>query len=318
MLSAAAQLVIAQEATAGVMIAATLLLARALAPVESAIAGWQGLMESRDAYCRLDGLLRAHAPRGPSVTLPAPQGQLTLDGVAFVRAAANAPVLKGIHAHLEPGDALGIIGPSASGKSTLARIVTGMWGTSAGTVRLDGVDVAKWPRDQLGPHIGYLPQDVELFAGTVAQNIGRLRDVDDQAIVRAAMRAQTHEMILRLPQGYDTVIGAGGTGLSGGQRQRVALARALFGEPRLVVLDEPNANLDSDGERALCRALRVLHKAGTTVIVVTHRTSVLAELDKLLFLQGDGTQVFGPRDQVLRKLRRVPEVQLNIVSGGER
>jgi len=320
MLSVAAQLVIEQQMTAGVMIAATVLLARALAPVEAAIGSWKGLVEARDAYRRLDDMISSNRATKEPLTLPPPQGRLVLDRVVFALPGSNRPLIKGVSLGLMPGESLGIIGACGSGKSTLARLITGTWQANAGTVRLDGVDVAQWPRDQLGPHLGYLPQDVELFAGTVAENIARLTDPDDDAVITAAKRAHAHEMILRLPQGYDTVLAGGGAGLSVGQRQRIALARAIFGDPGLIVLDEPNANLDSEGEQALRLTIRGLRKAGATVLVVSHRTSLLADVDKLLVLQDGEVGRYGPRDQVLERLRQaqVHSVPPYVVHGGKR
>jgi PrtD family type I secretion system ABC transporter len=277
------------------MIAATILLGRALAPVEMLVAGWRSLVEARAAWRRLSDLLAANPPADPGTDLPVPQGQLQVEN-AFFR------VLKRISFRLEAGESLGIIGPSASGKSTLARLIVGVWKPAAGVVRLDGADVAAWPREKLGPHIGYLPQDVELFAGTVAENIARLGEPDSPEVIRAAQRAHVHEMILRLPKGYDTEIGEG---LSPGQRQRIALARALYGNPRLVVLDEPNANLDADGDQALLRTLARLKEEGVTVVVIAHRPSLLGGMDKMLVLREGLVDSFGPRADIMARVTRV-------------
>jgi PrtD family type I secretion system ABC transporter len=295
MLAAGAWLVLGQHVTAGVMIAATLLLGRALAPVETLVAGWRSLVDARGAWRRVDELLTSNPPAAPGTELPAPVGRLDAEAVAFrvVRRASFA---------LAPGESLGIIGPSASGKSTLARLIVGVWRPAAGTVRLDGADVAAWPRERLGPHIGYLPQDVELFPGSVAENVARLGQPDAAQVIRAAQRAQVHEMILRLPKGYDTDITEG---LSPGQRQRIALARALYGNPRLVVLDEPNANLDHEGDQALMRALIGLKEEGVTVVVIAHRPSLLGSVDKLLVLRDGVMEAFGPRAEILRSVTRV-------------
>ena len=284
MLAVGAFLVVAQDVTAGVMIAATILLGRALAPVETLVAGWRSLVEARNAWRRLhdaaDGQSaggRRHAAAG------AAKAELELEGVAF--RLGDKVILRGVSFKLAAGESLGLIGPSASGKSTLARLIVGVWKPAAGVVRLDGADVAAWPRENLGPHLGYLPQDVELFGGTVAENIARLGAPDATEVVRAAQRAHVHELILRLPKGYDTEIGDAGQALSPGQRQRIALARALYGKPRLVVLDEPNANLDHEGEEALLRTLEILKADGVTVVIIAHRPSLLRSVDKMLVLQ---------------------------------
>jgi ABC-type protease/lipase transport system fused ATPase/permease subunit len=231
-------------------------------------------------------------------------GAVKVEQLVFRLPKAERPILRGVSFSLQSGEALGVIGPSASGKSTLARLIVGVWKPAAGTVRLDGADVSAWPRERLGPYLGYLPQDVELFTGTVAQNIARLGEPDAAAVIRAAQRAHVHELILRLPQGYDTEMGEAGAALSPGQRQRVALARALYGEPRLVVLDEPNASLDNEGDEALLRALADLKANGATVVIVAHRPSLLRSVDKLLVMNEGTVQMFGPRAEVLARLTR--------------
>jgi PrtD family type I secretion system ABC transporter len=295
MLAAGAWLVLDAHVTAGVMIAATILLGRALAPVEMLVAGWKSLVEARGAWRRLSELLAAHPPAAPGTELPVPQGRLDVEQV-------SGKVVRRVSFSLRPGEALGVIGPSASGKSTLARLIVGVWRPEAGAVRLDGADVAAWPREHLGPHIGYLPQDVELFTGTVAENIARLGEPDSAEVIRAAQRACVHEMILRLPKGYDTEVGEG---LSPGQRQRIALARALYGNPRLVVLDEPNANLDSDGDQALVRTLARLKDEGVTVVVIAHRPSLLGGMDRMLVLREGLVESFGPRAEIMQRFTRV-------------
>jgi PrtD family type I secretion system ABC transporter len=304
MLAAGAFLVIAQDASAGVMIAVTILLGRALAPVEQLVAGWRSLVEARAAWRRLAELLGERPQAEPATELPEPSGALQVEQAAFALKSGQRPILRGVSFTLAPGEALGVVGPSASGKSTLARLIVGVWRPVSGTVRLDGAEVAAWPREQLGRHLGYLPQDVELFGGTVAENIARLGEPDSAAVVRAAQRAQVHELILRLPNGYDTDIGEGGQALSPGQRQRIGLARALYGMPRLVVLDEPNANLDHEGEQALVRALQGLKEARVTVVVVAHRPSLLRGVDRMLVLREGVVEAFGARAEIMARLTR--------------
>ncbi|MGH8664199.1 MAG: ATP-binding cassette domain-containing protein, partial [Burkholderiales bacterium] len=229
---------------------------------------------------------------------------IELERVVFGGAGQRAPLIKGVSFSLQAGESLGVVGPSACGKTTLLRLLLGIWKPQSGTVRLDGADIAQWDRDALGAHVGYLPQDVELFAGTVAQNIARLGEIDGERVVEAAQLAHAHEMILRLPSGYDSPIGDAGTMLSGGQRQRIALARALYGAPRLVVLDEPNANLDAEGETALAAALRELKQRGATVVVVSHRPALMSQLDKIAVLRDGVLEAFGPVASVLRPVPR--------------
>jgi ABC-type protease/lipase transport system fused ATPase/permease subunit len=219
-------------------------------------------------------------------------------------------LLSGVSLRLEPGEALAIIGPSAAGKSTLARLLTGIWQPSAGKVRLDGMDLSDWPRQDIGPWIGYVPQDVELFEGTVAENIGRLNDLDSAAVIQAARRANAHELILQLPQGYDTPVGDQGLRLSPGQRQRIALARAMYGDVRLLILDEPNSSLDSDGEMALARALSDIRARGVTSVVVTHRPSLIAHVDKILILEAGRVLRFGPASEVMKSMQKLSQVAL--------
>jgi ATP-binding cassette subfamily C protein EexD len=304
-----AYLAIEQEITPGLMIAGSILLGRALAPIDQMIGAWKGFSAARGQYARLDELLEQVAAEPERMSLPAPRGEVSAENLAVVPPGMQKPVLTGLNFHVAAGEAVGIIGPSASGKSTLARALLGIWPAALGKVRLDGADVYAWKRDELGAHVGYLPQDVELFEGSINENIARFGEVDPVAVVEAARLAGVHELILQLPQGYDTLIGASGGGLSGGQRQRIGLARAVYKKPRLIILDEPNSNLDDVGERALFLAIRQLKEAGTTLFVITHRTSVLAAVDTLLVLR-EGTQVmFGPRDQVLAELQKAQNAQ---------
>ena len=301
MLALGAYVVIDQQVSAGVMIAATILLSRALAPVEQLVASWRSLVEARAAWRRLADLLSGDEPAQAATSLPVPAGRLSAESAVFGFRGAERPILRNASFELAPGESLGVIGPSASGKSTLARLIVGVWRPASGHLRLDGADVASWPRAELGRHVGYLPQDVALFPGTVAQNIARLAQADDAGIIRAAKRAHVHELILKLPKGYDSDLTSG---LSPGQRQRIGLARALFGNPRLVVLDEPNANLDAEGEQALLRALAELKAEGITVVIVAHRPSLLSGVDKLLVLRDGGVEAFGPRTEIMPRMVR--------------
>jgi PrtD family type I secretion system ABC transporter len=299
-----AALVLEQELSAGAMIAASIVMGRALAPLEQAIGGWKQAVQALEAKRRLSGFFR-QAPRRPqSLALPAPAGRLSVESVVHGFAQGRPPVLHGVSFAVEAGEALGIIGPSAAGKSTLVRLLVGVERPNAGIVRLDGADVFAWPRSDLGPRLGYLPQDVELFSGTVAENIARLGDPDPEAVVAAALLANCHEMILRLPDGYATELGEAAMRLSGGQRQRIALARALYGHPKLVVLDEPNANLDAEGDALLNRTIADLKAKGTTVVVIGHRLSTFAAVDKLLVLVEGAVQHWGARSEVLDKITR--------------
>jgi PrtD family type I secretion system ABC transporter len=294
MMGAAAWLVIEQRATPGVMIAATIILGRALAPAEMLIAHWKSLVEARAALRRLDALLETDAP-ARFAALPPPTGALSLDNVSYAAPGSGRPIVRGVQLEIAAGEIVGIVGPSGSGKSTLARLVTGIVPATAGCVRIDGADIAQWDPTRLGAFMGYLPQDVALLAGSVAENIGRFGDAPDEAAVAAARRAHAHEMVVRLPEGYMTQVGEAGLWLSGGQRQRVALARALFGTPRIVVLDEPNACLDAAGEQALGDALRELRAAGTTVLLVTQRTPILALVDRIVVMNDGAVARIGVR-----------------------
>lgn len=299
-----AYLAIQNVISPGAMIAASIIMGRALAPVEMAVGQWRQFINARAAYDRLKKLLAAVPDTAEPMRLPKPLGALEADRILAAPPGSRVPALKGVSFSLQPGEALGVIGPSAAGKSTLARVLVGVWPVASGTVRIDGGDLCNWSGEQLGPHIGYLPQDVALFDGTVAENIARFGPIDPDAVVAAAQRAGVHDIVLRLPGGYETVIGAGGSALSGGQRQRIGLARALYGDPALIVLDEPNSNLDSSGEQALLEAMGHLRERGATVIVITHRMNVLAAVTKVLVLKDGAVESFGPRDQILASVMR--------------
>jgi ATP-binding cassette subfamily C exporter for protease/lipase len=297
-IGAGAWLVLQGELTAGGMIAASVILSRALSPVERALGAWRSYMSARAAYGNLARLFETMRGSDTSLMLLKPVGQLTIEGLRFQPQHTSQPIIKGVDLFLNAGQTCGIIGPSGSGKSTLCRLMVGAWQPSAGHVRLDGADVTSWESDELGRHVGYLPQSVELFPGTIGQNIARMRQIDDAAVIEAAMLADVHEMILRLPDGYDTDVGAHGYRLSGGQKQRIGLARALFGGPALIVLDEPNANLDGAGEQALHQSLVKLKERGRTILIVAHQPSTLRTADKVLVLKDGRVAAFGERDKV--------------------
>jgi len=298
-----ALLVLEGNMTPGGMIAASILTGRALAPVELLVANWKQIVAGRQAYARLRELLGIHAPREQGMSLPKPRGQVSVEAASAAAPGTQRLILKNLTFSIAAGEVVAVVGPSASGKSSLARLLVGIWPTVAGGVRLDGASVFAWNKDELGPHIGYLPQDIELFDGTVAENIARFGDVDAEKVVEAAKRADMHEQILRLPQGYDTPLGADGNNLSGGQRQRIGLARALYGDPSFIVLDEPNSNLDESGEKALVEAIRGLKAQGKTVVVITHRMSTLSAVDKILVLADGAVAAFGPRDEVFKSMQ---------------
>ncbi|TXI06371.1 MAG: type I secretion system permease/ATPase [Pseudorhodobacter sp.] len=302
-LGAGALLVIDGQLTPGAMIAANVLMTRALAPIDMLVNTWKGFVMARGAYGRLEELLQQYPERDAALQRVAPRGVLQLRQLVATAPGRKAPILKGVDLAIEPGTVQVVLGPSGSGKSTLARTMIGIWPDVAGEVLLDGLPMQGWDRSELGPYIGYLPQDIELFEGSVAENIARFGEVDPEKVIAAAQAAGFHEMILRFRNGYASEMGEAGGLLSGGQRQRVALARAMYGNPVLVVLDEPNANLDDVGEAALVRAVLAMKQAGATVVLVTHRPGILAVADRLLILRNGQVQAEGPRDAVLQALR---------------
>ena len=300
-----AYLVIERLTTAGAMFAASILLGRALQPVEQIVGSWRNLVGARNAYHRVRDLLAASSPSDPNLELPRPEGLLTVENLSFaVPGSTSKLILRGVSFRVEPGEVLGVIGPSGAGKSTLVRQIVGVMSPSAGAVRLDGADVSTWPKESLGRYVGYLPQDVELFADTVAANISRFQQGEDAEIIDAAQMAGVHAMILRLPEGYDTQVGVGGAVLSGGYRQRIGLARAVYGKPSLVVLDEPSSNLDAEGDAALADCILQLKRRGTTVVIVSHRPTTVGVVDKVLVLKDGVAEMFGPRAEVMSRLTR--------------
>ncbi|SHN42626.1 ATP-binding cassette, subfamily C, exporter for protease/lipase [Duganella sacchari] len=305
-----ALLVLEGKISSGMMIAASILVGRALQPVQQVIGVWKSFASTRSAYERLVALLESNPVRPVGMELPKPTGAVAVEGVTAAPPGSNAPVLKSLSFAVNAGDVVGVIGPSGSGKSTLARLLVGVWPAMVGKVRLDGADIYQWNKGELGPNIGYLPQDIELFSGTVNENIARFGDVDPERVVAAAKRAGVHDMILHLPQGYDTVLGEGGAGLSGGQKQRLGLARAMYGDPSLLVLDEPNSNLDDIGEQALVQAVAALRQQGKTVVLITHRTNIIGVTNKLLLLREGQLAMFGPTQDVLNALNEANQKQI--------
>ena len=319
MLAAGAWLVLQQEMSPGMMIAGSILMGRALAPIEQAIGQWALFQRAQRGWKSLSELLEKTPVESQKTELPAPKGFVEARGVSVVAPGEQAAALRNIQFKVEPGQALGVIGPSGAGKTTLAKVLTGIWQPAAGKIRLDGAALDQWPTDRLGRFVGYLPQEIGLLSGSVAENISRMdAEPDPKQIVLAAQRAGAHELLLSLPQGYDTDIGAGGQRLSGGQRQRVALARALYGDPPVLILDEPNANLDAQGEQALVDAIRDAKSRGRTVLIMAHRPSAIAACDLLLMID-KGQQIdFGPRDEVLKKrTRNYPQLVGNQQAGGQ-
>ncbi|WP_116090608.1 type I secretion system permease/ATPase [Sphingomonas crusticola] len=297
-----AWLVVERKIPSGLLFANMILASRALAPLERVVGSWKTLIDALESYKRLDSMLLEYEPPEPVTQLPRPDGLVTVEQVSFAPAGAPALVLSGLNFKIAPGDFVGVIGPSGAGKSTLARLMVGIWKPNSGTVRLDGADVYSWDREDFGRNVAYQPQDTELFAGTVRDNIARfLPDASDEQVVAAAQLAGAHELILRLPKGYDTELGEGGMVLSAGQRQRVGLARTLFGEPRVIILDEPNANLDSEGENALVSALGKAKQRGATIVLISHKLPIFTHADKIILLVNGQVAEYGPRDQVLAR-----------------
>jgi len=294
-----ALLAVQGQITAGMMIAGSILMGRVLSPIDQLIGVWKQWTSARLAYQRLESLLQAHPARPPRMALPVPRGELAVEQLSASAPGTRRATLSNLSFTLPAGQVLGVIGPSGCGKSTLARLLVGVWQPLAGKVRLDGAQLSQWDKQQLGPHLGYLPQDIQLFAGTIAQNIARFAQVDADKVLAAAQMAGVHSLILQMPEGYDTRLGDGGAGLSGGQKQRIGLARALYGLPALIVLDEPNANLDEAGEQALLQAIAQLKQLKRTLILITHKPNVLTLTDHLLILREGQLQAYGPTAKVL-------------------
>jgi len=312
-LGTGAYLVIYRDISPGAMIAASILISRALQPIELAVGNWRGFLAARSAFERVRMLFTVAGAEPERMSLPRPLGALQISDLIASAPGKKNPILKGVSFNLDAGEVIGVVGPSAAGKSSLARVVVGVWPILRGTVRLDGSDLSHWNPEELGRYVGYLPQDVELFAGTVAQNIARFQDIDTEAVIFAAQLAGCQELIQHLPEGFNTQVGDGGEALSGGQRQRIGLARALYGRPSLVVLDEPNANLDAAGEDALLKAVQTLKSLQTTVVIITHKINILAGADKILIMNDGAVQAFGTRDAILQRLmgpRVVPAASL--------
>lgn len=307
MLALGAYLVIHNELTGGGMIAGTILLSRALAPVEQGIGVWKQMLAARLAYHRLQKHFASPGRPESKIKLPTPKGALTIDNIMYQLVNTDHPILSHISMQVSPGEMIAVIGPSGAGKSTLARLITGALKATGGDIRLDGVDVYAWERSDFGRHVGYVPQDIELFSGTVKDNIARMGVIDDAAVIAAAQLAEVHDVILKLPKGYDTRIGSDSFVLSGGQRQRIALARAIYKMPALLVLDEPNSNLDSEGEHALLRTLQTMRKHGTTQIIISHKPSIVKHVDRILFIIDGKIKLSGPREQVLAELQQLSE-----------
>lgn len=304
MLALGAYLVITHQINPGLLMAGSLLLGRALSPIDQMIGSWKGFVAARVQYERLDDTLEKLNAEPQRMALPDPEGHIQVENLVVAPPGAKLPVIRNISFVVPAGSIVGIVGPSAAGKSTLARALLGIWAPQHGTVRLDGADISAWDKNKLGPHLGYLPQDIELFEGTISDNIARFGKVDPEKVVLAARIAGVHEMILQQSDGYDTVIGSEGVNLSGGQRQRVGLARAVYGSPRLIVLDEPNSHLDEVGERALGVALQKIKETGATVFIISHRPNILSRLDRVMMLNAGVITMYGPREQVIAELAK--------------
>lgn len=302
-LGAGALLVIDGDLTVGAMIAANVLMTRALQPIDLMVSSWKSFLSARTAFVRLEGLLTEHPERDAGVIHPAPHGHMRIENLTATAPGREQPILKGLTADFPAGEIVAIVGPSGSGKSTLARALVGIWPHVEGKVLIDNEPIQSWNRDELGPHLGYLPQDIELFDGTIAENIARFGPVDPDKVIRAAEHAGVHDMILHFPRGYDTTMGEAGSLLSGGQRQRIGLARAMYGDPSVIVLDEPNSNLDDLGEAALVRAVQALKNQGKTVFLITHRTNIVGAADQILVLLDGAIQHFGSRQEVMAALQ---------------
>ena len=302
MLGLGGYLAIQDEVSSGMMIAGSIIMGRALAPLDLMINSWKGFNSARTSYHRLDALLEEFPKNREYMELPAPEGEILLEGVVVIPPGAKQPSVKGISMFIEKGDVVGIIGPSAAGKSSLVRAMLGLWPLASGKARLDKADISQWDKILLGNYIGYLPQDIELFEGTISQNIARFAEIDSEKVVEAAKKAGVHEMVLRLEDGYDTKIGVAGATLSGGQRQRVGFARAIYDNPVLVVLDEPNSNLDEQGEAALVKAIQALKENSTTVIIITHRPTILKVTNKLAVIKEGLLEAYGDTNEILSKM----------------
>lgn len=301
-LGVGAYYVIQNEMSPGMMIAGSILLGRALAPLDLLINSWSGFNSARTARTRLEELLNTFPAEERNMTLPKPQGHVEAVNMFVAPPNSRTATLRGVNFQVQPGELVGIIGPSAAGKSSLAKAILGLWPTINGTLRIDDAEVQHYNRDEIGPFIGYLPQDIELFNGTVSENIARFGEINPEMVVEAAQKAGVHEMILQLPDAYDTKIGVDSGALSGGQRQRIGLARALYGQPKIIVLDEPNSNLDESGEKALSDTMQILKQEGVSTFVISHRTSILKSIDKLMVLKEGQMQMFGPKEEVMQKL----------------
>jgi ATP-binding cassette subfamily C exporter for protease/lipase len=302
-------MVIRGEMSPGGMIGSNILMSRALMPIDNLVNNWRGFFTAKAAFHRLEKLLEQYPERDPALKRVAPLGEMTLRDVFALAPGRQSPILKGINFSVPAGTVVAVLGPSGSGKSTLARVMMGIWPQVSGEVLLDGLPISGWSRADLGPHVGYLPQDIELFDGTIADNIARFSDVDSDKVIEAATSAGLHQMILRFPKGYDTEIGEAGGLLSGGQKQRIALARAIYGSPNLIVLDEPNANLDDVGEAALMKTVKELKMKGRTVFMISHRPAAISAADWLLVLQDGTVTHFGERDAVITALNNAARAQ---------